>query len=212
MDVLLTPEVRPFSVALLVLVGILAVELIGLVAGLSVGAWLDHGLGHLGDAPHAEAAGLPGWMGAAFGWLNVGRVPLLVLVMIWLGAFAAVGFLLQALAQRLLGALPVPAAVAAAALAALPLGRLGSRLVARVIPQDESYAVSNDDLIGRTAEVLLGPLDEGRPGRVRVLDAYDNWHFLPARAARGEGPFAIGEEVLLVDRDAVSFLVISLGP
>jgi hypothetical protein len=82
-------------------------------------------------------------------------------------------------------------------------------MVARLVPQDETYAVADADLVGRVAEVTLGPLDEGKPGRVKVLDAHGNWHFLAARAAPGTGPFATGTSVLLVDRDKASFLVIA---
>ena len=42
--------------------------------------------------------------------------------------------------------------------------------------------MENADLVGRTAEVTVGPLDDGLPGRVKLRDAHGNWHFPRARA------------------------------
>jgi hypothetical protein len=201
MELLLAPEVRPFSIALAILLGLLLIEVVSMFAGLSAGSVLDKALEGDGDAD--------GWLAGALGWLNAGRVPVMVLLLLFLGGFAAAGFLVQSISGTL--ATPLPALVAAgvALVVALPVTRQGSQMVARLVPQDETYVVADADLVGRLAEVTLGPLDEGKPGRVKVLDAHGNWHFLPARAAPGRGPFATGTSVLLVDRDATSFLVIA---
>ena len=86
--------------------------------------------------------------------------------------------------------------------------RSTTRLVSFIIPREETYAVSNDDLIGRVAEVTLGPLDQGPAGRVKVRDPHGNWHFLMAKAADGHAAIPIGAQVLLVDRSGPTFLVI----
>jgi membrane protein implicated in regulation of membrane protease activity len=207
MELITAPEVRPFAIALVVLLGLLVIEVVSLLAGLSAGSILDKAIDLDADAD-GEASG---WLSGALGWLNAGRVPVLVLLMLLLAGFAATGYLVQGIAGSLAAPLPVVIAAGVAIVAALPVARQGSRLVARLVPQDETYAVENADLVGRVAEVTLGPLDEGRPGRIKVLDAHGNWHFLPARAAPGTGPFATGAPVLLVDRDAASFLVIAPG-
>jgi hypothetical protein len=204
MDLLLAPEARPFAVAALILVGLIGVEMILMLIGLSAVHWLDHAADGHADG-HAEG---DGHFGAVFDWLNTGRVPLLVLIMLGLGAFAALGFALEAVARAVL--MPLPALIAAplAAIAAVPVVRSGSRAIAHVVPRDETYAVDAADFVGRTAEVTMGPLDEGLPGRVKLRDAYGNWHFPRARAAKGHGPMAVGSSVLLVDREGAAFLAI----
>jgi membrane protein implicated in regulation of membrane protease activity len=204
MDLLLAPEARPFAIAALILIGLIGVEMILLLVGFSAVHWLDHAADGHG---HAESDG-DTHFGGFFDWLNTGRVPLLVLIMLALGAFAALGFVLEAFARALL--MPLPALIAApiAALAAVPVVRAGSRMIARVVPRDETYAVDAADFVGRTAEVTMGPLDEGLPGRVKLRDAHGNWHFPRARAAKGQGPMAVGSTVLLVDRDDAAFLAI----
>ena len=92
---------------------------------------------------------------------------------------------------------------------ACPAIRVTSRGIARIIPRDETYAVEEADFIGHVAEVSIGPLDQGLPGRVRLKDVFGNWHSLVARASPESTPLPVGASVLLVDRDAKSFIAIS---
>jgi hypothetical protein len=102
----------------------------------------------------------------------------------------------------------VIAAIAAAGFS-LPVILVTSRGIARIIPRDESYAVDNADFIGRVAEVSVGPLDQGPPGRVRLKDVFGNWHTVSARASHDSPDLAVGASVLLVDRDAKGFIAIA---
>jgi membrane protein implicated in regulation of membrane protease activity len=209
MDLLLAPEAKPFGIAALILFGLVAIELAGLIVGISASSVIDKGFGSHADV-HVEGhgglhvEGHDSWFGGILGWLNPGRAPILIVMMLALGAFAASGYFVQSVAIAFAGPLPALVASVLAMVAAAVLTRAGSRLLARIIPRDETYAVDEADLVGLTASVVIGPLDGGRPGRVRVLDRHGNWHFLNARAAEGHGPFATGKTVLLADcRDHV---------
>jgi len=205
-DLLLAPEARPFAVAALILIGLVGIELVGLLVGLSLSQWVDHSFDHAADhsADHDGDSHFTG----ALDWLNAGRVPLMVLLMLALGAFAALGFALEAVARAVSMPLPALAASVLAVLAAVPVVRGGSRVLSRIVPRDETYAVEPADLVGRTAEVTMGPLDAGIPGRVKVRDAHGNWHFPRARGAAGQAPMAIGSTVLLVEWKGTAFLAI----
>jgi YqiJ-like protein len=198
MDLLLAPEARPFAIATLILVGLIGVEMIALLIGASASHWFGKAADTHGDTH----------FGNFLDWLNAGRVPLLVLIMLALGAFAAVGFALEAVARAVL--IPLPAFVASviAVAAAVPVVRSTSRAIAHIVPRDETYAVDPADFVGRTAEVTMGPLDDGLPGRVKLRDVHGNWHFPRARAAKGHGPMAVGATVLLVDREGTAFLAV----
>jgi len=182
--------VYPFAIAALVLAGLVAVELLAMLTGGSLSALLDDGLSQPGEA---------GALGAWMSWLNAGGVPLLVLIMIWLASFAIAGFALQGGARGLAGPLPTLIACVAALAAALPATRTLSRWVARIIPGEETSAVSQADFVGLTGTVTLGPLDQGKPGRVRIRDGHGNVHVLRARAGGGH-IIAQGAAVLIVDR------------
>jgi len=142
-------------------------------------------------------------------WINVGSVPLMICILLGLGIFSILGFLIQDVARLVAVALPPTAAGLIAAVATVPLLRSSTRYAARLIPQDESYAVGLSDLVGRIGEVAVGPLDDGLPGRVRVKDIHGNWHVVTASAAPGSPPLPKGASVLLVDRTDSRFIAIA---
>ncbi|MGO4676889.1 OB-fold-containig protein [Bosea sp. 2YAB26] len=192
MSALTAPGLYPFTIAALILVGIVAIEILAMVVGMSISSLVNDGLSHHGV--HSEHGPLDAWMS----WLNRGGVPLLVLIMIWLASFAIAGFAIQGVAQALLSPLPTLFASLLAVMVALPMTRALSRWTARIIPGDESNAISQSDLIGLTGTVTLGPLDQGKPGRVRVRDLHGNIHVLRAKAAAGH-LIPQGASVLVVD-------------
>ena len=198
-DILLAPDVRPFAVAATIMLALGGIELLTTLVGFSLSQVVGKDI---------EADGDSGLCGL-FLWINAGRLPLLVLIILALGVFAIAGFFLQGLAHAV--GLSIPASIAAIAAAgfSLPVIRLTSRGIARIIPRDETYAVEEADFIGHVAEVSIGPLDQGLPGRVRLKDVFGNWHSLVARASPESTPLPVGASVLLVDRDAKSFIAIS---
>jgi Protein of unknown function (DUF1449) len=198
-DILLAPDVRPFAVAAAIMLALGGIELLTTLVGFSLSQVVGKDI---------EADGDSG-LGGLFLWINAGRLPLLVLIILALGVFAIAGFFLQGLAHGV--GLSIPASIAAIAAAgfSLPVIRVTSRGIARIIPRDETYAVEEADFIGHVAEVSIGPLDQGLPGRVRLKDVFGNWHSLVARASPDSTPLPVGASVLLVDRDAKSFIAIS---
>jgi hypothetical protein len=200
-DILLAPDVRPFAIAAAIMIALGGIELVTMIVGFSISEAVGHGIA-------ADADSHDG-LGGLFLWINAGRLPLLILLILVLGVFSIEGFLLQGIAHTLGGTLPVAIAVIAAGAGSLPVIRIASRTVARVIPRDESYAVSEADFVGKVGEVSVGPLDQGLPGRVRLKDVFGNWHTVAARASADSNPLPVGASVLLVDRDNRSFIAIS---
>jgi len=199
-DTLLAADVRPFSVAAAIMIALAGIELLTTLVGFSI----SHAIGKEIDldAGHNAVAGL-------VLWFNAGRVPLLILILLTLGIFSIEGFFLQAIAHGVGIALPAWSAALAAIVGTIPVVRITSRGISRIIPRDETYAVNEADFVGQVAEVSIGPLDQGLPGRVRLKDVFGNWHTVPARASHDSKALAVGASVLLVDRDAKSFIAIS---
>ncbi|BAU89295.1 hypothetical protein MPPM_0690 [Methylorubrum populi] len=223
MSALVGPALFPFTLAAAVMAGLVVVEALFLLLGHSLSGLLDGALGHetgydaghpagggdLTTAADAEGAFSPA---ALMSWINLGRVPFLILLILALALFALAGFVVQGVAAALVAPLPVLLAVPVAAAATLPALRVSTRGIARLIPRDESYVVTADDLVGATADVTLGPLDDGLPGQVRAFDRHGNTHFLRARAAPGAPAMETGTRVLLVDRLDAVYVAVPAAP
>lgn len=198
MDLFLAPQAAPFAVASIILVTITVLEMGCLLIGVSLSELVDKAM------PEGQGGGLSGLMS----WVNRGGVPVLVLLMIFLGFFAINGFVLQAVARAIWMPLPAVLASIPALLVAIPQTRWASGLVSRIVPRDETYVIDPADFVGRIAEVTVGPLDQGLPGRVRIKDRHGNWHTLRVRAAADSAAIPIGAEVLLVDTVSNVFIAI----
>ncbi|PWE55625.1 hypothetical protein DEM27_13125 [Metarhizobium album] len=210
MENVVQPGTAPFWIALLTVAGLGIVELVSVLLGGSASGLIDDGLGHHGHhvPDHSEAGLLGGWMS----WLNAGGVPILVLAVILLSAFAAAGFAIQAMWSNVTGGpMPLYAAMTGAVAVAIPVTRWTSNGISKIIPRDETNAVEQADFIGLVGIVTLGPLDQGNPGTVRVKDRFDNIHILRTRAAPGH-VIATGEQVLIVDGEAGLFQAIPAPP
>jgi hypothetical protein len=199
MEALLSPAYQPFMIAGLVMTGLVLIEIVSLATGFSLSHVIDKGF---------DFDGHDGLLGGVLGWINAGRVPALIFIITWLAVFAVAGFVIQTIATSLWAALPVLVASLIAFMLAIPATRFTTHFVSFIIPHEETYVVSNDDLLGRVAEVTLGPIDQGAAGRVKVQDAHGNWHFLMARLSKSHAPVPVGAQVLLVDRSGAIFLVI----
>jgi hypothetical protein len=193
-DILLAPDVRPFAVAAAIMVALGGIEVLTMLVGFSMSELF-------GNDASVEVGGHDALAGL-FLWINAGRLPLLILLILALGLFSILGFLLHGVMHGAGVAVPAWIGSLVAAAGSIPLIRTTTRGLARIIPRDESYAVNEADFIGHVGEVAIGPLDQGLPGRVRLKDVFGNWHSVPARASHDSNALAVGSDVLLVDRRA----------
>ena len=192
---LLAPENLPFAVALLLMLMIGAAEAIGL------------GFGAAGTDGHFDGDG-----GDLLGWLGVGRIPLLMVIVVLLALFGLIGITLQQGAAALLGA-PLSPWIAgpAAFVAALPLTGITARALARILPGDETTAVGLESLIGRRATIVVGAASRGCPARASVRDVYGQVHYVMVEPTDDRQSVPEGGTVLLVRREGDIFIGLAEG-
>ncbi|MEM1196921.1 MAG: OB-fold-containig protein [Pseudomonadota bacterium] len=200
---LLEPYNLPFLVALIALVLISLAQIFGL------GDLFDSAEAELELDVDPDAVSAGGWLEGAFSLLGLGKVPFLIWLMVLLFVFAAIGVSGQQLAVALLGA-PLDVAVAAllAGLASLPVNGLVTRPLARLLPEDETSAVSLDSLVRRDAEIQIGTAKPGSPARSKVLDIHGHPHFVMVEPHDPDAALSEGETVLLVRREGQTFYAV----
>lgn len=187
----LAPETWPFAAATLLLLLITAVEGVALLLGASMSGWVDHVLPNTADS-------VEGAFDKALGWLHLGRVPALVLLVVFLAGFAFTGFALNMVFHWLFGMwLTALVAVPVAFITALPIVRILGAGLARVIPADETFAVTLDTLVGRVATIVNGTARTGYPAQAKVLNQHGQTLYVMVEPDAG-GVFESGASVLLV--------------
>ena len=184
------PETWPFGVAFALIVGIALIEGLGMLVSLSPSNWLDDLLPDIdGDTG----------LDRVLGWLYIGKVPSLVLLVLFLMGYAIFGYSLQKVAHGLLGTyLPVWLAGLAAVAPGMATVRSLGALIAHIIPRDETSAVSEMSLIGRHGVVSAGAARKGLAAQARVRDAHGRTHYLMVEPDVDDEVFDEGAQILIV--------------
>ena len=195
MNILTAPETWPFGASLAVMVGLSIVEGAGLLLAYSPSHMLDSLLPDMPDSADG-----------ALGWLHIGTVPLLVLLILFLSGFAIAGYVLQASVQSISGSL-LPAWLASipAFLAGVSTVKGVGSVLAKVIPKDESSAVSEQTLIGRSGVVIQGNARDGMAAQAKVRDSYGRSHYVMVEPDLIEETFDEGSDILLVKKIGARF-------
>lgn len=188
----------PFFAALLLMLLIGLVEAIGLGGGAV-----------LGDGIDADVDGDIDGHSSLLNWLNVGRLPLLMLIVVFLFSFGLTGLILQQVIAGIFGRpgpwwLAVPLAVAAA----LPFTRLFGRVVSRILPSDETTAVSRESLVGRWATIVTGKAEVGSAAQARVRDVHGQTHYVMIEPDDAGEIFEEGSQVIIVRHAGARFFAI----
>ncbi|NJK80514.1 MAG: YqiJ family protein [Chloroflexaceae bacterium] len=161
----------------------------------------------------AASSGGGGCIGGMLAVLGVGRVPLLIIIMVFLLGFGATGLLTNVILENMIGSYPnmalLPVTIFSLALTVLITNRTGA-LVAALAP-GTSTAIGIEQLVGR-AGVVVSHSVSTTYGRVQVRDRHGIAHTIYAVVSNGD-PLPDQTEVAIVAYDAAQrrFLVEALG-
>lgn len=198
MDVL-NAAVAPFTIALMIMALIAALELAGLLFGVAFSGLVD------GAVPDADADAGDA-IGKIFAWLYVGKVPVLIIFAAFLAGFGLSGIALQSAAAGALGSpLPHAFAIPAAFLASLPATRVIAGAIHRILPREETDAVSDETFIGRVAVILRGEARLGAPAEAKLTDANAQTHYVLVEPDEAGAAFGPGAEIMLTEKRGAVF-------
>lgn len=228
------PAVAPFAVALCLMALIAVTELVGALMGLAPSDLLDSMLPDIetdidvdldmeadfsadtagsaldGDVVAAPDAPGAGPLSQVLGWLCVGRVPILVLLVAFLTVFGLSGFMLQAsLASMLSFTLPAGLAALAALFVAIPATRWSGLTLAKIMPKEQTEAVSGNTFVGRIATITRGVAKTGLPAEAKLTDSHGHTHYILVEPDLEGESFPAGDAVLVVRRSSSRYRVIA---
>ncbi|GJQ62948.1 MAG: hypothetical protein SCALA702_20010 [Melioribacteraceae bacterium] len=221
-DFFLAPENIPFSIAIALMLAIAFLEGVGMIIGLGFSNLIDSVLPEFDSSPDIDIdAGIdidgvgdtfvtPSPFTKLMAWLQVGKVPFLILMIIFLTTFGFAGFVLQSLIKSVLTFyLPWFIAIIPAIIIALPIVRVSGNLIARIIPQDETSAVSEKSFIGQIATVSTGKAEKGNPAQAKLKDKFGQTHYILVEPESTGEAFEQGSEVLVIKQSGSLFTVIA---
>ena len=205
---MLASENMVFSIALVLMLMIAVLEGVAALFGAGMSSALESLLPESELNPHTEVGQIEAdtALSRFLGWLRIGEVPILMLLVIFLLCFSLLGLALQAVVHSITGALaPGWLAVPVALVLSLPLVRLGGGILQTIMPKDETSAVSEDSLIGRVAVITLGSARRGYPAEAKVRDQFGYSHYIQVEPESAEEEFHQGTEVLLLTRHSAIY-------
>jgi hypothetical protein len=200
------------SLSLMFMLGIL--ELMLLIAGGGSQGLLDQFLpDDLSTSPqHADTGmdGSPNLFIQLLDWLYIGRVPLLIWLIIFLTIYGLTGLIAQTVFYQFTSHYFSAWIIAPACLfICMPLVRYSSMLIAKILPKDETTAIFSEELIGRTAVIILGEAKQHSPAQARVKDQFGQVHYILVEPENDE-IFSQGQSVILSEKTSIGFLAVSV--
>ncbi len=184
---------------------------IDLDGDVDVHASLDGDVAADGNTALAEAAhhAAPTLGESLVSLLGLGKVPFIFSFLFFLFAYSAFGYNAQLLLIDLgLGPAPVWLGSLGAFVMSLPLLRAGNELMARVIPKDETTAVSEQTFVGKLARLTIGTATHARFTEARLEDEHGHTHLVQVFADEEGQSFTAGDQVVIVGRRGNQFTVV----
>ncbi len=213
-DFFLSGDNIPFTVAIVLMLAIAVLEGVTSVMGMGISNLLDSILPDLDLDVDIDAdvdvdvdtdidinTG-PSIFTKFLSWIQVGKVPLLVLLIAGLTVFGIAGFFVQSASKFFIGGyLPWFIAIFPALIISMPVIRVSAKILSKIIPDDDTSAVSQDSFIGQIATITLGKAEKGKPAEAKLKDKFGQTHYLMIEPDKENDIFRQSEQVLIVSRN-----------
>ena len=202
------PDNIAFLIALTLFFLLFLVELLSLVFGIEALSFMDDIVPDIDMDVDLETAS-PGFLDSVFSFLRIGRVPMSMTMTVFLFVFSFIGFNLQYVLEGSgIGRLHWLPATAIAFVAALPFVRIGNTILEKVLPKDETSAISSETFVGRVAEITLGVATHAKQTEAKLVGPDGKTHYIQVVADRESSTFQRGDHVLVVGRRSESLFTI----
>ncbi|MCJ8346600.1 YqiJ family protein [bacterium] len=191
----------PFTVCIILLLALSSLEVIGMCFGLGLSGLLDQMIPDFDFDLDVDAEIDHPSLHLFLQWIPVGRVPSLVIIILFFLIFGLMGYALQLLSMKFLGQMSNIWMVSAIDFViSFPLLSISSRALSRVIPGDESSAVSNKSFEGKTAKITIGEAKWQQPAEAKLLDEHGRTHYIMVTPSSDSYTLKQGEEIVITEQ------------
>ena len=184
-NMFLDPNNLPFTVALVIALGIGILELISLMLG-GITDWFDTII------PEKEIGDISGF--SVMDYLCIGRIPFLMWLVVFLTSYGICGLFFQSLLN--LNALI--AGIIILFVSVFPT-RYASLILQKIIPQDETTALYSESFVGSVATIVVGEARKDFPAQAKFKDIHDQTQYVMVVPLLDDEIHVTGEQVVLYE-------------
>ena len=197
-----------FAIALGLIIALAVLEGAGMIIGLSLMNLLDQispiELDVEVDTEFSDAGLTP-----LLGWLCLNRLPLLIWLVLFLTCFAISGYSVNFVFLNTTNVLlPEFIVYSIAFITAVFLTRYIGIPLGRLLPKNESSAVSNNSFNGLIAKITIGTAKKDSPAEAALLDRFSQKHYVLVSPDDAKETFNQGDEVVLVEKQENIWLAV----
>ena len=191
-----------FNVAIGSVLALLLLEVASMLFGISLLGMLDSDVDVDLDAD-MDAGGVT----ALLSWLSIDKLPTMIWLVLLLTSFGLSGYITNLVFINVINDF-APAIISipsAFVLGLLITGRTGG-ILSRMLPKNESSAMSTDAFVGNVAQITLGKAVAGSPAEAKFTDQHNQPHYVMVEPMEGNEAFVQGDQVILVQKQSNSWL------
>jgi len=201
-----------FGIAIAIMLGIAILEGVTLLLGFAISSIVDSMMPDVDFDAHVHADfDADNALSKILSWVRIGKVPMLMLVVIFLTSFGLVGYGIQGVAMKISGEfISLTFAAWVSLFISIPILRICATTLERLMPNDETDAVSRDSFINRVATLTLAPVNPTRPVEAKVKDEHGNTHYVML-ISDGDFNIPLTSDALIISRDGNVFKAIGFA-
>lgn len=195
-EFILLPQNFPFTATLATILIVLTLEFVMALLGVGLSEMFDSLM------PNFDLDSMQNFNGhSPLSLLGFGKIPVFVILVAFALAFGLGGWILQWTIFNL-GMSPIPAWIASliTLVPTFPATVTLSRIFALVIPKDETFVGSKEDVVGKMGVITQGTARSDLPAQCRVSDGHGGSFYLQAVPNDGVDPIPEGTSVIVISR------------
>ncbi|MCP4984737.1 MAG: YqiJ family protein [Colwellia sp.] len=200
-----------FAIALCLVLALAILEGVGMLIGLSMMSLLDH-ISPIDLDIDIDADLPPGGITPLLGWLCLNRLPLLIWLVLFLASFGIIGYSLNyILLNNFEVNLPEFLTYALSFIFSLYATHHIGKPLSRLLPKNESSAISNNSFNGLIATITIGTARQNNPAEASLTDNFNQRHYVLVTPDSETEEFNQGQQVVLVEKKESFWLAIKFN-
>ena len=197
-----------FAVLFSIVIIFFVIELLGLLfVGLDIAGLVDSIFPDIDLSIDVDVDA--GAVSKILGWLKYKEIPLILALFMLMFFFTIIGYMIQWVCLQQLGNLLswwVPSLISI--VPSILLTRVFSGVLGKILSQEDTWTLSDQDLVGKLGIITLGTATVDLPASAKVIDQHDKTHYIRVSPLDKDKEYPQGTHIITVRLDGNIYRVI----